>query len=190
MYLLVALLAAASVLDLACAETTRYRVLTFFFEGVPKPGEAPVTDVGPEVATKQEGALSARERRRARRPTFHSHSPYLQKRCSDCHRRDSGALIRPADQGLCQICHTDIPGDMQYVHGPVVVNACMFCHHQHQSLHPGLLRAESRSLCLRCHEPDAPPTGQHIETVGERACIDCHDAHGGNDRFFLKRAEP
>jgi predicted CXXCH cytochrome family protein len=46
-------------------------------------------------------------------------------------------------------------------------------------------------LCFSCHyrdnREDAYKAEAHKEVEGEEfLCLDCHDPHGGNDRFFVK----
>ncbi len=188
-------LLAASALGVACAETTRYRVLSFFIDGVPPPGTTPGLR---ESASGQAQSLDPTqtaggpERRPSRWQIVHFHPPYRKNRCSECHNRDTGQLVQPPEEGLCRTCHTDIPGDARYVHGPVAVDACVFCHHHHQSIHPKLLLRDVMSICYRCHQAEDLTRGEHHNTVGRPdggPCIDCHSPHGGDDRFFLKRSE-
>ena len=179
-------LAVAFALGVGCTAAARYRVLTFFFTGVPKPGEAPVIE---EVATPrlhEELAEAKRKRRAARIRKLFVHSPYAQRRCGGCHVVGSGQLVQSLEEGLCQTCHFRFPGDDVYVHGPVAVNACGFCHHPHGSEQPKILYADATSLCLRCHKADELTSCAVRETADVVSCIDCHNPHSGNNRFFLK----
>ena len=84
----------------------------------------------------------------------------------------------------------DLPGDARYVHGPVVVSDCFFCHHYHNSIYAGVLIAESTDLCLRCHNGADLTKGAHHEALDQSACTECHDPHVGDNRFFVKQDEP
>jgi predicted CXXCH cytochrome family protein len=67
----------------------------------------------------------------------------------------------------------------------VAVNGCLACHLYHKSEYPGVLVADAQTLCFHCHEEDAMRTDKHHATIEQDRCIDCHDPHGGDDRFFL-----
>ena len=183
----VAILLTACLAIAACSEAGQQRVLNFFFDGVPKPGaDSPRAEV--QEAPPPESSLAA-ERLAAVRKVYHNHPPYWENRCGVCHNPDGGGLFRTAEEGLCQSCHPEIPGDAKYVHGPVVVNACLSCHHYHRSLHPKLLLNDVNAVCLDCHDVDDVAVGEHHTGVEEGACTDCHDPHIGDDRFFMKRGK-
>jgi predicted CXXCH cytochrome family protein len=67
----------------------------------------------------------------------------------------------------------------------VAVNGCLACHRYHKSLYPGVLITDAQSLCYRCHVTKELTIDEHHATMEEERCIDCHDAHGGDDRYFL-----
>ncbi|UCE59652.1 MAG: hypothetical protein JSU63_19685 [Phycisphaerales bacterium] len=184
------LLTALSVLVLSCTANTRYRILTFFFTGVPEPGAVQVAEEVSAPTSQKELAEAKRRWRTARSRKLYNHLPYAQRRCSECHDISSGKLIRSAREGLCHVCHRGFGDDLQYLHGPVAVNECVFCHHPHGSEHPAMLYTDAKSLCLRCHRIDDLGTEVCRDPNGERPCNDCHNPHGGDDMSFLKRSEP
>jgi predicted CXXCH cytochrome family protein len=157
----------------ACAATTSHRVLSFFFDGVPAPGN------GLPVAGTTAAAVAA-----ARGQTGSEHGPYAAHLCSACHETAaSNALVVPRDQ-LCSRCH-DFRATKRYVHGPLASGGCLVCHDPHRSSYGHLLVSESRGFCLRCHERRA------IEQVSAHAgvdaeCTTCHDAHMSDARFLLR----
>lgn len=175
----------ASLLVSACSKTTRYRVLAFFFDGVPDPASASRDSDG-DVQETGPAAPDTPVRRAVAKKVFHSHPPYWESRCGTCHKPDDGQLFRTPEEGLCQSCHSDLPGEARYVHGPVVVNACLFCHHYHRSVHPRMLLDDVKVICLGCHEGDGLIEGPHHAASEEKSCVECHDPHGGDNRFFLK----
>jgi predicted CXXCH cytochrome family protein len=120
---------------------------------------------------------------------FHNHPPYREGRCRTCHNPDDGQLFRTLQEGLCQTCHPDIPGETGYVHGPVAVNDCLFCHHYHRSQNPKLLLGDAKATCFRCHKRDSLTAGQYHARIEEQGCLTCHDPHQGNNPFFLKQPE-
>ncbi|MHC4063210.1 MAG: cytochrome c3 family protein [Planctomycetota bacterium] len=187
--LICTLLLAMLSLGLACSANTRYRVLSFFFDGVPRPGEAKPTGYAAPGTFVQQDAPDQPGRPVARRPKIYAHQPYRDNRCGGCHDSTTGQLFRLPEEGLCTTCHRDVPGQAVYVHGPVAVNACLFCHHHHSSTYPHLLLDDPAVICLRCHESEHIAAGEYHATIESRACTECHDAHGGSDRFFLKRSK-
>ncbi len=185
--LLLAIASAGFGLMLSCSETTRHRVLCFFFDGVP-PSGAPRIVPDEETPAPGETAASRAEALRSRGMIFHLHPPYRQNLCRDCHLPYSRQLLKKLEDGLCRTCHAELV-ETRYVHGPASVDACTFCHHHHRSLHPKMLQTEPSVLCYRCHLADDLTRGSHHETIESQLCFDCHDPHGGDDRFFLKRNE-
>jgi predicted CXXCH cytochrome family protein len=180
----VAFAAATSLSLWACSTTARYRVLNFFFDGVPPPGAAS-TQAAPD-ATELQGPIP----KAARAPVIiYAHPPDRENRCGSCHDRTWGQMFRSIEDGLCATCHADIPGQARYVHGPVAVNDCLFCHHHHGTTRPKMLLDDAATLCLSCHDRDDLGEGPHHEPT-DASCVSCHDPHGGQDRFFLKRTAP
>lgn len=185
-----ALLLAAAVVVPACSTSTRYRMLTFFFDGVPPP-EGEAVPAGQEDGAIGSALSPSEESPRVteRRPLY-THPPFQKNRCDRCHNVKEGKLFKTVEEGLCQMCHTDLPSKMKYVHGPIAVNACLFCHSPHSTPFPKVLHEEARSLCLQCHDEDDVMEGEHHAGIAERGCVECHNPHGGNNRYFLKREEP
>ena len=176
----VALMLAAS----CSSKTTRYRVLSFFFDGVPDPN-APVL----EKLADSPSPGKADKVQKPRREIF-AHKPWRENKCRDCHNPDNGMLYETLEKGLCQSCHPEVPGDTAYVHGPVAINDCLSCHDPHKSQYPGLLRDDAKLICFRCHNEADLTKGPGHKSIGEVACIECHDPHGGNDPLFLRQREP
>ena len=194
LFLLSVVAATITGLTVACDSAARHRVLSFFFDGVPKPGEATPVSTNEqktdqtEVATEPSPADSTDPVIVAK--TYFSHPPYKTFQCRRCHQPAGVELVATPQEGLCARCHADIPGDAAFVHGPVAVRDCLFCHHHHESAIPGMLLLPPDATCLRCHDrTDLTAVPQHAET-DDHKCIDCHDPHAGNLRYFLKRAEP
>jgi len=160
----------------SCSQEVTHRVLTFLYDGVP-PLEAgtaqPDIDAAATAATVgAEGGARGGEVK----PTSYSHPAYRKNLCGGCHDVDGGKLLKTAREGLCQTCHPDKPAKK---------NGCLACHHFHKAPYPKVLIADAQSLCFRCHVMEELATDKHHATIKEERCIVCHDAHGGDDRFFL-----
>lgn len=173
----------------ACSPTTRYRVLSFFLDGVPPAGSVPATKTSsgsgrPDADGGVEAPAPAAPVR------FFAHTPYRDNRCGGCHDTTSGQLVRPIEEGLCLTCHSSLVAEARFVHGPVVVSDCTTCHHHHTSPYPNLLLKDTVATCLQCHDEDDLAAGEHHASIGQRSCVDCHNPHSGEDRFFLKRSAP
>lgn len=124
--------------------------------------------------------------------------------CLRCHRSadlTEGRYHPVARQQTCIECHDPHGADNpyylkppeswgQYVHGPVAVDDCDFCHRYHAPRDTEPLLSDSAALCFRCHRRMDLTEGPHHAAIGERDCVECHDPHGGNDPYFLKRAKP
>ena len=173
----------------ACAEPTRHRILSFFFDGVPKPGEQAEIDAGSREGEDSQGASPTASSQPTSKPVVYYHAPYRQNRCQACHNIGSGALFREPSEGLCLTCHPDTPGRAKFVHGPVAVNNCTVCHNPHQSDYPKMLQKEPEEICQGCHDRASVSGGEYHADIASRSCLECHDPHGGNNRFFVKRAE-
>src|SRR3954463_6769787 len=64
-----------------CSTEKRYKVLSFFFDGVPNPN-APAAGTGDEFAAERaDGAV---------RPVAYVHKPYAQNKCNECHGNATG----------------------------------------------------------------------------------------------------
>lgn len=171
----------------ACSATTRFRVLSFFLDGVPDPNARPVAVVPlggngvPKTSSTEQPRINSRIISR-----YYAHTPYRDNRCGGCHSIETGQLVRTIEDGLCVTCHSQLVRGERFVHGPVAVNDCTVCHHHHTAPYPNLLLAPETETCLACHAADDLADGDYHATIGERTCTACHDPHGGRDRFFLR----
>ncbi len=110
--------------------------------------------------------------------------------CRQCHasgsRHRARKFIKPIPQ-LCYDCHEDRRPSNAYVHGPVAVGACLFCHRPHVSTYEHLLKVSQPRLCVRCHDKENYPLSELHRTVSDQRCTDCHDPHGSANPLFLKK---
>lgn len=175
-------LAVAALLCLApalfgCAPGTRYKILSFFFDGVPPP----------------EGVQEARPGSAGGGPApaptvvYVKHAPYAKKQCQGCHNPSTNALIADAPQ-LCLGCHKMRLKESRYLHAPVVAGFCRLCHDPHGSRYPFLLVAAPRDMCFYCHNPEDVARNKAHDDA-QAPCTQCHNPHADN-RFFLRVAAP
>lgn len=162
----------------ACARPEdRYRVLSFFFDGVPPPdAEANAARKAAEAAA-QKAAAEAKVPRQV--ITVFAHTPFAKNECSGCHKSDIAAgLTAPADK-LCAGCHPTRTLGAGEPHAPVARGECLACHDAHQSAFPGVLAVAPEGLCDRCHGPDKyPARAAHAAERGSD-CLRCHAPHAG-----------
>jgi predicted CXXCH cytochrome family protein len=156
-----------------CVTESNYKVLSFFFDGVPDP------------SIPAEIRLSAREARMASLSQARGsiHGPYGARMCDGCHNRSTNALIKPVEE-LCMICH-DIKLDKKWIHGPLVSGGCRVCHFPHSSPNEFLLVSDSKDFCFHCHSRDDFAKNPAHEGVGSQ-CILCHDPHMSDNKNLLR----
>jgi len=175
-----------SFLCVGCNDVERYRILTFFFEGVPPvdraflPAPAAFED-GSDNGTSDGGgttrARSAQERG----------SDHPSRDCTKCHfsRGGNRELVEPIP-GLCYSCHDNYETKGEYVHGPVAVGECKFCHEGHQSQYIHLQKAAQPELCYRCHNRQQMHTIADHEQMQDAVCTECHEVHVSVEPKLLK----
>jgi len=189
-----------------CAAEQRYRVLAFFFDGVPRPGEV--------QAPADESAAAGDKKPAAEAAVLqvYSHGPYASKNCTACHLASPGGpsmyipgqkagsrqaafgtKIRLPVTELCRDCHVpfrlaELGRRFPFVHGPVAAGACVRCHSPHQTQSPFMVLDQPvRKLCVRCHQAEQLyATAYHAQAKEQLDCTACHDPHGGDRRYFLK----
>lgn len=192
-----AVLVAAVTFYSGCSSTSRYRILSFFFDGVPPPEGLAVEEV--EQVTGPWGVTLDPDDPRARKtkargpgrdqeevPIVSYHAPYQDGRCYECHRAEGGYEAPAAGADACRVCHSShLPTEpTDWVHGPVAAGECYFCHEAHESQHKVLLKGVEPELCLRCHAAaDVFAATYHVDR--EQLCTTCHDPHLAGNRLLL-----
>jgi predicted CXXCH cytochrome family protein len=163
--ILLALLIAFPLWTLGCSSSARYKVLSFFFDGVPPPGSESEGGASGNDRTgyrkPKRGIRSAEQALALAKPTTFPHPPYEQYRCTACHDMEKGELVQTPEEGLCARCHPGVATRPRFVHGPVAAGACLECHHPHESKIRGLLLDDPTTLCLRCHDAEDLSVGDH-----------------------------
>ncbi|MDA8164541.1 MAG: hypothetical protein M0017_05880 [Desulfobacteraceae bacterium] len=176
-----------------CADpVSRHHTLSTFFDGVPNlpPVEQLCEEYMGDEYKEFYAALDAKRKEGGGEGESHAivsrHPPFAQKKCTGCHDfKASNMLLRPADQ-LCGMCHKDfIKGP--FVHGPVSVGDCLACHVPHDSPYPFLLQKSKNEICQKCHTEPRVAAGMHKQVISHgMQCVDCHNPHSGNVRYFLQ----
>ena len=167
--------AAITVIGCAATPQERYRVLSFFFDGVPNPD-----------APKRSSVASAGSGRQT-----YVHKPYQDNLCNSCHLNTSDIFARAqVREDVCLDCHQNVPTQYAVMHGPVVNNECRRCHSPHSSTIPHLLKQPSPDVCTQCHEPAIVSTLHRPPFDPQASCIDCHSGHGGPNHQLLLAFKP
>ena len=168
-----------------CDQVTRYKVTSTIFDGVP--ALPPPEQLCEEYAVKKVAEAQALALNIAKKKvTGSSHPPYDDKRCDDCHDKNKeGGLIQPRNK-LCFVCHTDFLQGA-FIHGPAATADCLACHEPHSSTFTTLLKVAPEKICAKCHTGKGAMSALH-DKFAERqlSCVDCHDPHSGNNKFFLR----
>lgn len=199
--------ALAALLLAGCNPVTRYKVLTFFFTGVPPMGEEEKDEEEdrPAVVAKVEKKRSV-----VVKATRYTHGPYASNQCNLCHETSasggfrgfgkkkeaavaaagqvSGKLVAPMGE-LCAGCHESKSVASAYqaglwVHGPVSTGYCVLCHGPHAGPEPYMLLQKADALCTECHAEGL--VFNRVEHKEMRDCLKCHNAHLGKDSRLLK----
>ena len=177
---IVALCVLISGLWLGCSERKNYKLLSFFFDGVPNP----VT-----------GALSGSPQEKTAQPLVlasYPHKPYEENNCKACHGagRESCFEATTVDSSVCLQCHQKVLGAFAVMHGPVEARACLWCHAPHGSPFRGMLRGPSLDICLQCHEIPLLTAKVPEHRDGKTECLNCHVGHGSAKHNLLRPEAP
>ena len=154
-----------------CEAQTRYKVLSFFFDGVPAPQDRSLLADGADA----KGPAGGRVQRASK------HGPYEAKMCAACHDPNTNALLLPKDK-LCLKCHELQTGSRQ--HGPFASGGCLVCHDPHRSSSEHLLVAPVQEFCMYCHEP-RDIYSRKVHQGMTMSCTACHNPHGSDNEYFL-----
>ena len=167
------------VLFAGCSSERRYKVLSFFFDGVPNPN-APAAGTQDEFAAQRAGGVAI--------PIAYTHKPYAENKCSACHENATGRFddFQKLESSICLRCHQDVTDKYPVMHGPVAAAECNLCHVPHESSIPKLLRDTAPAVCVQCHQSEllSPEPPEHL--MADKSCLECHSGHGGAKHGLLK----
>jgi predicted CXXCH cytochrome family protein len=168
----------------ACSVQDHYRVLSFFFDGVPKPDDSKHTDSS-KILTN--AADSAKLTAKTAGLDLILHPPYRDKECEICHNPGRMGSLKQSMPELCRQCHTNLVVQYDFTHGPVVAGYCTQCHNPHKSKEKNLLIRTGRDLCFYCHNADALFNDSFHDRTDENSCVTCHNPHGSDNHSLLKK---
>jgi predicted CXXCH cytochrome family protein len=173
----VALVLAAIVAG-GCSAEKRYRVLSFFFDGVPDPNAPPGA-----ALDEQSGFASSGQVVKA-----FIHKPYAEGKCDSCHTgaNQGYASFQKVGSEICLKCHQDQLTKYPIMHGPVVAVECNLCHAAHESTIPGMLNYETPQVCVQCHDRELLSANPPEHLAEKSPCLSCHVGHGGPKHKLLR----
>lgn len=182
------LLTAAVVLTFSCSASKHYRLLSFFFDGVPSPAD---TLVVPDDSLHVTDEMFIAEERNPILGGPDSlkriyHYPYSERECNYCHVENSPSELTAAQPDLCYMCHDDFASTFSYQHGPVSGGYCTMCHHPHSSTNSYLLIRRGNDLCRFCHTDDQRSADDIHDGLEDEECLTCHNPHGGEDKYLIR----
>jgi predicted CXXCH cytochrome family protein len=110
-------------------------------------------------------------------------------------RHASAARTRSADYDMLYNktcfdgeCHPTTEDRGMILHIPYLEGQCLYCHEDHSSEEPQLLKKGGDELCLECHtdiELDAS-TNKLLHPPGDENCLKCHNPHKSRVRNLLR----
>lgn len=172
-----------------CSPKSDSGVLSFFFDGVPKPSAKENTENtgNTETIHKPDTTLLAAVSDSLAGPSMIIHKPYFNRQCESCHD-NSGTSSRTAESqtGICYKCHKDFQEKYSNQHGPVAAGYCTACHAPHESENKDLLKRKGQAMCLLCHSEDQVKKNKAHTTISDQDCTQCHNPHGGSNSYFLQ----
>lgn len=129
------------------------------------------------------GYYATKEKKENSQGVMSVHTPYSNQKCESCHTKIDSYEWK---SDFCLTCHTKKSDELskEYKHVPAIED-CMSCHDPHKSGFEYLLKKESKTLCLSCHEVDLK--GNRIHSNLKKNCIECHSPHASEYDLLLKK---
>lgn len=171
---------------LGCSAEVKYKLLSFVFDGVPKPVDDNMVYAADTTTFKLNNSIDSVDNKVEEKQIF-IHLPYKNKECNACHdQKNVGKLISEMPD-VCYSCHIDYNAQHNVLHGPVAGGFCNSCHSPHSSTNKNLLINLDDDLCLGCHEQNDIRQNIMHQNLENYNCITCHDAHGGENFPFRSK---
>ncbi len=170
-----------------CDPVTTHKITSTIFDGVPSmPSAEEYCRDYHQKALAEEREAAKKEQLAKQSAEASVHPPYAEKRCNDCHDKNTDSGFVAPKKDLCFVCHKDfLQGS--FAHGPAAVGDCLACHLPHSSSNPSLLKTPKGQICWVCHKEPRVAQGLHGAAKDKGlVCTDCHNPHAANARFFLE----
>jgi len=167
-----------------CSTTHNYKVLSFFFDGVPEPTHETTFHLNDTINGSDADILA--QNLIPSLPQTQFHQPYQNKQCNSCHDQGKMGTLKKPMPDLCYQCHENFSENYKVLHGPVGGGQCTMCHSPHMSLNKDLIIRTSQSLCLYCHDSREVLEVSAHQDMKDITCTECHNPHGGADRNLLR----
>lgn len=164
-----------AILFFACTPATRFKTLTFFFDGVPGSKPAPPPRQ-PKTAITIPGQ-TPRPPRPTPLPIISTHKPVVERQCEQCHVQGGGISPIAMDIKLCDKCHKQEREQKGWSHGPINLGTCIPCHRAHESPYPHLLDKPVPDVCVICHDDVMTNIKIYHKVSNLKRCTECHDPH-------------
>lgn len=113
------------------------------------------------------------------------HDPGNEIDCIICHNPHGSDNYAMLEKGSCYQCHKSFTEKYEVLHGPVAGGHCNLCHVPHYTKTKSLLASTGRYLCFNCHDDGQVLANENHEDIEDADCTDCHNPHGGDDRFMF-----
>ncbi len=120
--------------------------------------------------------------------TCHDVHPSKEQK-TDMNAKGKSAMIRGTQTELCLKCHTQTEADFNKpTHHRVMEGTmqCTDCHNPHGSDKQHQLRADTKTLCVKCHQDKRGPFMYEHNAMSTDGCLACHEQHGSSARNMLK----
>jgi len=113
------------------------------------------------------------------------HSLIESSSCIECHDPHGEENKYYLKNGACFECHDNYNDSYAYLHGPVGSGFCNSCHDMHSSQADYKLVLSGQELCFKCHKKGQVLENENHEGTEDFDCIECHNPHGGEDKYIL-----
>lgn len=121
-------------------------------------------------------------------------SPKIVNCTTKCHKVDDTTTVQPTPIPIpvpnkCIACHESVIKN-KYAHYPANAGLCTTCHDVSEKHIRGesdpVKTKTSANDCYRCHTRKDTETVVHGALKDADSCIQCHNPHGGSQRFFIQ----
>jgi len=112
---------------------------------------------------------------------------------AEMHKIGKMAMLREKQSDLCLSCHNTVNADFNKpTHHRLKegILDCTSCHNPHGTEQAHQLRADTKTLCVKCHQDKRGPFVYEHDGMALDGCIACHDSHGSASRNMLKNRDP